>query len=269
MLENDIWRQWELQVVKNYSHPMANGFIIYDRTVGGYDGYRLTIKHDGDVGIGNYNPQYKLDVSGDVRADDYHEYSDERLNSNIAGIENSLSVIKKIDGITYNKIPSAVEQKSRFSNDTIDSVSEAGNIETSDKKDFGFSAQEIRKILPELVSEDNNGYLSVRYNGFIPILVEALKEQDQKITELENRISKLEQEKVVKSATIVSKNSYLEQNAPNPFDTETVINYSIDKNITGAAINIYDLNGKQVLSKPVNSVGTGSITISSAELFLL
>ena len=67
-----------------------------------------------------------------------------------------------------------------------------GNDELYDQ--FGFLAQEIREIFPELVKENDMGVLGVQYSGLIPILVKAFQDQQAEITVLKERIAKLEQE---------------------------------------------------------------------------
>jgi hypothetical protein len=54
------------------------------------------------------------------------------------------------------------------------------------KKSYGMIAQELQKVLPELVSQENNG-LSVSYLPLIAILIEAVKEQQKQIDELKNQ----------------------------------------------------------------------------------
>ena len=53
---------------------------------------------------------------------------------------------------------------------------------------IGLSAQEVQKVYPELVTIDDDGYLSMNYIGLIPVLVEALKEQDAAIQDLESTV---------------------------------------------------------------------------------
>jgi len=53
-------------------------------------------------------------------------------------------------------------------------------------------AQDIEKVFPELVSE-TNGIKSVNYLGLVPVLINALKEQDSKMKEQEQRLERLEQ----------------------------------------------------------------------------
>jgi hypothetical protein len=59
------------------------------------------------------------------------------------------------------------------------------------KDQYGFSAQAVQKILPELVATGNDGYLAVRYTALIPILVQAMQEQQAQIEALKAEIEKL------------------------------------------------------------------------------
>ena len=52
------------------------------------------------------------------------------------------------------------------------------------KQKIGLLAQDIEKVFPELVSE-NNGIKSVNYQGLVPVLINALKEQEERIKRLE------------------------------------------------------------------------------------
>jgi hypothetical protein len=62
------------------------------------------------------------------------------------------------------------------------------------KNQIGFMAQELAQILPEAVKVDEkNGTYSVNYIMLIPVLVEAVKEQQTKIAELEQKITELKQ----------------------------------------------------------------------------
>lgn len=61
-----------------------------------------------------------------------------------------------------------------------------------ERKHYGFLAQDVKKVYPELVYEDNEGYLAVDYQGFIPILYETVKEQQALIDELQKRLDILE-----------------------------------------------------------------------------
>ena len=102
-----------------------------------------------------------LTVTGDVNVS-----SDARLKSNIISLGSTLSKLLLIDGKSYTM------------------------IKDGDKK-IGVLAQEVQKVFPELVSEDGNEMLSVNYQGLVPVLINAIKEQEDKISRLENLVEQL------------------------------------------------------------------------------
>jgi len=106
-----------------------------------------------------------LTVTGDVNVS-----SDARLKSNIISLGSTLSKLLLIDGKSYTM------------------------IKDGDKK-IGVLAQEVQKVFPELVSEDGNEMLSVNYQGLVPVLINAIKEQEDKISRLENLVEQLIQNK--------------------------------------------------------------------------
>jgi ABC-type Fe3+-citrate transport system substrate-binding protein len=59
---------------------------------------------------------------------------------------------------------------------------------------IGIIAQEIEKILPQVVTTDKDGYKSVHYTAIIPVLIEAIKEQQKQIEELKQEISDIKLE---------------------------------------------------------------------------
>ena len=96
--------------------------------------------------------------------------SDIRLKSNIVSLGSTLSKLLLIDGKSYTM--------------------------NSDGKDkIGVLAQEVQEVFPELVGEDTEGMLTVNYQGLVPVLINALKEQEDKISRLENLVEQLISEK--------------------------------------------------------------------------
>ena len=102
-----------------------------------------------------------LTVTGDVNVS-----SDARLKSNIISLGSTLSKLLLIDGKTYT-------------------------MKKDGDKKIGVLAQDIQKVFPELVSEDDNQMLAVNYQGLVPVLINAIKEQEDKITRLENLVEQL------------------------------------------------------------------------------
>ncbi|MCH8330334.1 MAG: tail fiber domain-containing protein, partial [Bacteroidetes bacterium] len=123
---------------------------------------KLAMNASGDVGIGTTTPSYKLHVIGKLKSDGITETSDIRLKKNITDIEGSLDNVLSMRGVKYNwRVDEFKERK------------------FESKTQIGLIAQEILPMYPELVDTDNEGYFSLRYAHMIPILVEAIKEQQQ------------------------------------------------------------------------------------------
>ena len=107
-----------------------------------------------------------LSVKGDIIA--YGSPSDERYKENIKPIESALDKVTKLQGVTFDW---------KKSDNLLDI-----------KEDIGFIAQDVQKVVPELVRENEDGKLSLRYQGITPILLEAIKELKAEIEELKKQI---------------------------------------------------------------------------------
>ena len=119
-----------------------------------------------DVTFNNITASAGIRAVGDIIA--YYS-SDERLKENITPIENALSKVESISGNTY-------DWKEGFD-----------NIHPHKGNDVGVIAQEIEKVLPQVVVNRENGYKAVDYEKIIPLLIESIKELSAKVKELENK----------------------------------------------------------------------------------
>ena len=111
-------------------------------------------------------------VNGEIRAQgDITAYysSDERLKENIQPIVDALSKVESISGNTY-------DWKEGFE-----------SIHSHTGHDIGVIAQEIEKVLPEVVIDRETGYKAVQYEKIVPLLIEAIKELSAKVKELESK----------------------------------------------------------------------------------
>lgn len=187
---------------------------VFDNTAGAV---RLAITPTGDVGVGTNDPAATLDVAGDaevdtqmnirgtfssnvlvgtsgtnanrgrvwvcdelgncgtfidwdpdgtafVQTDVYRQNSDRRLKTDIQDIDAPLDTVRALRGVTY-------AWKDRDTSEQI-----------------GFIAQEVEAVLPQLVSDGENGYKSVSYANLTAVLVEAVKEQQKQIDSLEAKL---------------------------------------------------------------------------------
>ena len=109
-----------------------------------------------------------ISVTGTMTASsDVVAYSDERVKENIETIPEALNKVKQLRGVTYNRT----------------------DIDDKSKK-IGVIAQEIYKVLPEVVLEQEDGMLGVSYGNITAVLIEAIKEQQKQIDGLKSLINK-------------------------------------------------------------------------------
>lgn len=102
----------------------------------------------------NFNPS-----SGNFSATQFTSLSDRTKKTNIRPVENALEITKQLEGVRF---------------DWID----------NDKPSVGLIAQNVEKVLPELVETSDDGTKSVSYGNIIGVLVEAIKEQQKLIDQL-------------------------------------------------------------------------------------
>jgi hypothetical protein len=169
--------------------PIADDF---DHTAHEY----MRILSNGNVGIGSSSPAYKLHSVGDIKVESgaigvnvnpsatdgridagndvvAYSSSDIRFKKNITPIQDALFKVQQIQGIEFDWIPN--EEQHGY-----------------DGHDVGVIAQEVVEVLPEVVQTRESGYMAVKYEKMIPLLVEGIKEQQKQIDELKDKVRELE-----------------------------------------------------------------------------
>lgn len=135
------------------------------------------------VGIGTATPMHELEVCGTIATTEMSVTtgitcsSDARFKTNIQNLSSSLDKVMQLRGVSYDW-----------------RVSEFPKKKFNDEKQIGFIAQELESVVPELVKDDVDGYKSVDYTKVAPILVEAIKEQQNIIDAQQKEIAQLQNE---------------------------------------------------------------------------
>ncbi len=199
--------------------------------------------------------------------------SDKRDKENIQNINNALNVILKLKGVKYD-----FKKEVAYNDSLIKDSKIKTRLELERKNKLGFLAQDVQEVLPEVVNySDSTDSYGIEYTALIPVLVEAVKEQQIIIESLQTEIQELTKGNSgskLKSATTATSTSSsqantlnaLYQNTPNPFSQSTTIEYSVAENIQKAMICIYDMNGTQLKCIALSLTGYGNITINGSEL---
>jgi len=102
--------------------------------------------------------------SGTVNAANFNTTSDATLKTNVETLTGSLDAVKALRGVSFDWI-------------------ENGNSEV------GVIAQEVEEVIPDVVSTNDQGIKSVKYGNLVGVLIEAIKEQQQRIEALEAQLN--------------------------------------------------------------------------------
>lgn len=107
-------------------------------------------------------------VYGKIKANAYTTYSSQRYKNNIEPIQGAMDKVRNLSGVTYN-------------------------WNTSNSSDIGFIAEDVGKIMPEIVEWESDGVnaQSMDYTRIIPVVVEAIKDQQKQIDQLQKEIDKI------------------------------------------------------------------------------
>ncbi len=158
-------KQWNvgLNETPNLAFGYQAGFLN--------SGIRMVIDTFGNVGVGITAPTQRLHVvgnglfTGTVTAScGVLSCSDIRYKTRLSPISNALSSVLQLHGIYY------YWDKEKWK-----------DLHFDDRRQIGFSAQEVEKYFPEMVYTDETGYKSVDYSRMTPVLLEAIKSQQEQI----------------------------------------------------------------------------------------
>ncbi|UCC45437.1 MAG: tail fiber domain-containing protein [Candidatus Zixiibacteriota bacterium] len=139
---------------------------------------RTTNADDGRVGINTDSPSEALYVVGNIVATGtITELSDGRLKENVTPVTDALDKISKLRGVNFE-----------WHSD------ESDEMRLPKGRQIGVIAQEVERVLPEVVNTPDDGYKSVDYGKLTAVLIEAVKEQQQTIDELKAQLEELSAE---------------------------------------------------------------------------
>lgn len=235
---------------------------------------RLRVLDNGRVGIGTTSPNALLHVNGDIHNAGGVVTSDKKLKSDIRSFDYGLDAILKIEPVFFKY------------NGKADIV--------SDRTHVGVIAQDMRKVIPEIVEEwefvkhdvanqnkvlKREDYLAVQSDAIQYVLVNAIKQQQGMIDALQKDNEEMRQkldevltmladndEKITRESLDGTGLAYLKQNTPNPFESTTNVEYFVPEGTTAAAIVITANNGQVIKEISINHMGQGKINLSAQNI---
>lgn len=136
----------------------------------------LTVDLHGKVGVKMDDPRYELHVNGTVAATEpLQALSDKRCMTEISSIEGALETVLNLKGVSYKWIPEELPQS-----------------DLPEGRRLGFVAQDVENVLPEVVSRADGDRYLMAPAAVVPVLLEAVKEQQRAIQAQQTALSNME-----------------------------------------------------------------------------
>lgn len=195
----------------------------------------------------------------------WYQWSDKKLKTNVTGISNALSLINELNPSKYNY-----------------DLTNFKSYGLPEGTQLGFIAQEVEKVIPELVKETKQAVdvtkpdgesitvKMVNYIGLIPVLTKAIQEQQEIIEKQNERINKLEATLTIETKTDLSNVEKKMVNKiisiqPNPTNKVATIQYNLADDVSGSII-IRDIKGVEKKIVPLKTNGFNEIMLSANDL---
>ena len=168
------------QEAKLYYASEGEDLLVISGSAGGISLSGSLVTISGKLGVGVYGAEVTDGITlpntngsaGQIKASSFLSYSSRRYKKDIKQLENPLKVIRSLKGVSYEWKNSGV-------------------------KDFGFIAEDVGQILPGIVQWEDNGKdaTGIDYSRIVSYLVEAVKEQQEQIEMLNQRLEAAEEKK--------------------------------------------------------------------------
>ncbi len=223
--------------------------------------------------------------------------SDGRYKKNIKDLTHGLDFIRQLRPVTYNLDVEGIQRKLKGNDPEALAKSLALSKQSNSAAvvHTGFVAQEVEQAANK-VGYDFSGvtkptsdadFYTLRYGDFVVPLVKAVQElasakddKDQQIkdlqiqlsgvqkqlADLESKVSQMLAGQTVASNNISLSSATLEQNIPNPFNQNTLINYYIPENSGNAILKVVDMNGRTIKAISLTAKGKGQLTLDTQSL---
>ena len=243
-------------------------------------GYGASASGSNYVAVGNTSVGT---IAGQVN---FSMYSDKRVKENIQENVPGLKFISKLHPVTYHF---NIDKENEILGIKKDESNQKGKYDVEKITFSGFLAQEVEKAASDVgydfsgvVKPQNDKSLyGLRYSEFVVPMVKAMQEQQSMIEDQQRQIAQLtqlvnamgglnnsavndasRQAVQLSNATAV----VLNQNVPNPFAEQTIINYSIPQTAVVAQILFYDMAGQLIQTSNITTRGAGQLNVFANDL---
>lgn len=195
------------------------------------------------AGTGNEIVFYNTDkgIFNSIQVANVYNHSDARAKENVKTITSGLDAVLNLHPVSYNwkKYDPSVKLAKSAISDTTQAVSYGPDDKTLQ---YGFIAQEVEKVLPNVVKTNEDGHKMINYTAIIPVLVQAIQKLKSTV-----ETQKIQIEQLIGNNTSfsrLSQNNKITSCSPNPANSNVAITTQLNANAKSAVLRISNLSGQ-------------------------
>jgi hypothetical protein len=179
-----MWHDGSHNYFRNYHHSAGNMYWQGENTSGTNHGIMYLHCDTTRTYVRlfeNSEERLRTTDTGITVYGDVNSTSDIRYKKNVETIDNAVDKVKALRGVTFD-----------WDNEAFEATGEEVEKPSFTHRATGVIAQDVEKVLPEAVRENEDGFKNVSYGNMVGLLIEAIKEQQEQIDMLTHKIDKME-----------------------------------------------------------------------------
>lgn len=205
----------------------------------------ITPKNPRIAGTGNHVVFFNTETStfNNIQVASVYNYSDARAKENVQDVQTGLNTVMQLHPVTYEW------KHGTMLIDSLQNMVPSGPLE-ADKTQYGFLAQDMENVLPDIVESNERGFKMINYIALVPILVKAVQELQ---TIVDNQATVIEQLKsgTLKQSQVVSENRIVQCSTNNSND-QLSVTMELAPTISNAKLLVTSSRGDNEKSIPVS-----------------
>jgi hypothetical protein len=200
------------------------------------------------------NDEFYVYGNGQAYSYGWNTISDSTLKENVVNIYGALGKVLRLQGVTYNLKPSAKELSGGKQN----------------VRQMGLIAQAVQRVVPEVVTTNDNGIKTIAYSNMVGLLVEAIKQEDAKVNLLQHRLDSCialnKQTGSVNETNGIGNEAKLYPCASCPVNNNATFQCYIPEQSKNASLLVFDMNGALKKTIAITGKETQYVSVNGGEL---
>jgi len=208
------------------------------------------------------NDEFFVYGNGQAYSYGWNTISDSTLKENVLAINNALEKTLRLQGVTYNL---------KAQNNELSSVNTS--ISGVSVRQMGLIAQSVERVIPEVVTTNSNGIKTIAYSNLVGLLVEAIKEEDDRVNKLQNKldscIAVTKHPDIIginRNSDEVNKDAILYPCSACPANSNVTFHCYVPVQSKNASLLVFDMSGTLKKTIPIYGKEKQLVNINGGEL---